>query len=157
MVALGPGLFITGTRRQGSSAVVFVGRHRGADIEPGRDGLDRFIRVQNLHCWWLGVYSAQVLANGWSPYDQPDPAAYLPFEYAELQQRVRSPGAILWAYRRLPRFSTRQTGNSRNRIVMDFAVETWGGAEAEALVQCAANWLTEAEVAPVLPSDLPFR
>lgn len=45
---------------------------------------------------YLAYYSPAVIENGWQPYDQPSPSAYMPLGYAEsVRERVRDGGEIL--------------------------------------------------------------
>ena len=56
-------------------------------IESTRDSSTHF---------YVAFYSPPVLANGWQPYDQPSPAAYLPFAFADsARETVRGGGQVL--------------------------------------------------------------
>jgi hypothetical protein len=45
---------------------------------------------------WLAWYAPRILANGWQPYDQPHPAAYMPLGYEHLtRQELPDHGVLL--------------------------------------------------------------
>lgn len=44
---------------------------------------------------WFGYYNRSVLRNGWQPFDQPDPVAYMPLPFSEFRRLETERGAIL--------------------------------------------------------------
>jgi hypothetical protein len=50
------------------------------------------VHIEDLH---VAYHSAEIVSNGWEPYDQPDHAAYLPYARADLASaRLRSGGVV---------------------------------------------------------------
>ena len=54
---------------------------------------------------WVAFHSERVVANGWEPYDQPDPAAYVPLGN-ERVHRVSGAGGDLVVSRESERVKT---------------------------------------------------
>jgi hypothetical protein len=49
--------------------------------------------------FWCAYYGAHVLENGWEPFDQPGPAAYMPCRLAEFEVKPAGPGGALLVQR----------------------------------------------------------
>lgn len=43
---------------------------------------------------WIAFHTDGVIGNGWEPYDQPEPAAYLPIGRKNMLE-IRAPGGVL--------------------------------------------------------------
>lgn len=44
---------------------------------------------------YVAFYSNQLLENGWEPYDQPHPAAYMPLSFAHFERYRVAGGELL--------------------------------------------------------------
>ncbi len=69
---------------------------------------------------YVAYYSQAVLTNGWEPYDQPSPAAYLPLSYEQfVRERISGAGEVL--VQRIPDAEDKQaTAVSRRQIETSF-------------------------------------
>ena len=71
------GVVVTGVVRAKVAASLLIVRHEGAVVST-TCGATRFAFVGQATAQWVGWHSGRVRSNGWQPYDQPHPAAYLP-------------------------------------------------------------------------------
>jgi hypothetical protein len=67
--------------RPGVAAVWRVIRSSGAWRSSKGRTRWRFLFPQSATSQWYGWYSSRIVDNGWQPYDQPHPAAYIPHGY----------------------------------------------------------------------------
>jgi len=80
-----PGIFIEAVARPGLSGVIRLVVHRGLSIRPaGAHTL--LVRAPAAATFWCAFYTSPILRNRWEPYDQPNPAAYMPFPYIEFDK-----------------------------------------------------------------------
>jgi hypothetical protein len=79
-----PGALIVATSRHGIAVSFRIIRHGGATVTVYPGNRSNYEFVGQALSQWFGWYSSRILANGWEPYDQPDPAAYLPLRFDAL-------------------------------------------------------------------------
>jgi len=81
-----PGYLIEASVASGFAGVFRISKHAGATrclLLTGK----RELHVAAARTRWYGVYSRRVFADAWEPMDQPNPAAYLPLRFAELDRK----------------------------------------------------------------------
>ena len=107
-----PGVVILGGGLQPRVAMALrVVWHSGASLEQSPGNAWRCSFTAPARCLWVGWYSSQVLANGWEPFDQPHPAAYVPLGYRHLSlAKLRDQSLVFHQTR--PQSITRVTGTS---------------------------------------------
>ena len=90
-----PKITIEGRFHPGVCAVFRVVVHDAVSVQQVNERA-REIRVENAVVYHCAVYSERVLTNGWQPFEQPSPCAYLPLRYSQLLQKPLGPyGAVL--------------------------------------------------------------
>jgi hypothetical protein len=82
VVDLAPGVWMEVSIAPQRALTVRVTHHDGGKLI---DGVD----TTQLHCptsrsLWFAVYGAAILNNGWQPFDQPNPAAYVPLPFSAM-------------------------------------------------------------------------
>jgi hypothetical protein len=90
------GVLLIGKTQPDVAAVFRIVRHAGATATSSSNRQLRFAFGSAASSQWLGWYSSRILANGWQPYDQPHPAAYIPLGYDHLaKQQLPAHGVLL--------------------------------------------------------------
>ena len=94
--SLPAGVLICGlTSTVGRSATLDVVRHRGASVHYAAGGWRRIV-MPEVTVVRAGIYSASIVGNGWEPYDQHSPAAYLPLRWSDLRVFAQTDGLELY-------------------------------------------------------------
>jgi len=83
--ALGPGSVLRAVRREGLGGVVRCIAHSGAQVWM-RTERACHLAAPRASVLWFARYTASVVANGWEPYDQPNPVTYMPHGYSAFEQ-----------------------------------------------------------------------
>jgi hypothetical protein len=81
-----PGYLVEATVAPGFAGVFRISKHDGASQRPLPNGGQELV-VGSAQARWYGVYSRHVFADAWEPMDQPNPAAYLPLRFSELDRK----------------------------------------------------------------------
>jgi hypothetical protein len=110
------GVLLVGTVHPGVAAVFRAIRHVGAIATRHPGARSTFVFSASPLAEWLGWYSSRILANGWQPYDQPDPAAYMPLRYEALV-RHEEPGVGVLLRQATPDRPRSVTGHERAVLV----------------------------------------
>lgn len=89
VVELAPGLWMEMSIAPRRALTVRITHHDGGKLIDGTD-------TTQLHCptsrsLWFAVYSSAVLNNGWQPFDQPSPAAYVPLPFSAMTRDILGP------------------------------------------------------------------
>ena len=92
-VQLEEGLAVVASERDGRSVAGEVIAFHGAALS--RHGRGVVFETDDAASIRFAFYGDEVLANGWQPYDQPSPAAYIPLGYEALDRYEVDRGAIL--------------------------------------------------------------
>ena len=77
---------IEGRVNPGESAVFRIVIHGPVTIQTIA-GRVRDVRAPRATIVQCAVYGTAVLKNGWKPYEQPSPCAYLPLDYSDLKRK----------------------------------------------------------------------
>jgi hypothetical protein len=115
-----PGYLVEATVASGFAGVFRISKHDGASQRSLGTGEQELI-VAAAQARWYGVYSRQVFADAWEPMDQPDPAAYLPLRFSELDRKVISERFTLLVQRAVRPTAIRRTLPSNGGEVVSFA------------------------------------
>lgn len=83
-VRLPPGWVVQGIRNPAVGGVLCLIRHDGAQSRMAR-GTPRFLRAPRASILWFARYTAEIVSNGWEPYDQAVPAMYMPHAYSAFE------------------------------------------------------------------------
>src|SRR6188768_3145865 len=97
-VQLEHGLAVVAAERAGRSVAGEVIAFHGAAVS--KRGRATVFESDDAASIRFAFYGNEVLANGWQPYDQPNPAAYIPLGYEALDRYDTDCGAILVEHRR---------------------------------------------------------
>lgn len=111
-----PSTLILATVHEWDSAVFRVICHSGKS----RAQVGEMFRARDA-VWFAGAYyPASLLNNGCEPYDQPSPAAYLPFSYSDFDVITLPNGGALLLQRECSRdgFRGRIVHDARQRIAL---------------------------------------
>jgi hypothetical protein len=81
-----PGYLVEASIASGFAGVFRISKHDGASHRLLPTG-EQELHVAAARTRWFGVYSGRVFADDWEPMDQPNPAAYLPLRFAELDRK----------------------------------------------------------------------
>ena len=81
-----PGYLVEASIAPGFAGVFRISKHDGATHRFLPTG-EQELTVAAAQTRWYGVYSRRVFADAWEPMDQPNPAAYLPLRFAELDRK----------------------------------------------------------------------
>jgi hypothetical protein len=71
------GVIVAGVLRASVAASLLIVRHDGVTVSATRGSI-RLAFAGHATAQWVGWHSGRVRSNGWQPYDQPHPAAYIP-------------------------------------------------------------------------------
>jgi hypothetical protein len=70
--------------------------------------------------FWCAYYGAQIVANGWEPFDQPTPASYMPCRYTAFEVTRLDGGGVLLVERH-PRPSRAVLRRSHPGLITTFS------------------------------------
>jgi hypothetical protein len=91
----GQGVLLVATAEPGLAAVFRLVRHASFRAGASAADLSLLASKEPATAQWFGWYSSSVLANGWQPYDQPHPAAYIPLAFETVGKLELSGGGAL--------------------------------------------------------------
>ena len=80
------GLLLVGCIKPGVALTVRICDHAGVVVTPAGATATTFSFPRGSKALWLGWYSTRILANGWEPYDQPNPVAYMPLGFSRMSK-----------------------------------------------------------------------
>lgn len=93
------GVFVVATRREGLGGVVRLIEYENGDVRR-HDRSAAHLTSSRASILWCARYAPGVLANGWEPYDQPNPSLYMPLRYSALERVEYQAGWTTWVQRR---------------------------------------------------------
>lgn len=135
---LAPGLLLYGRTGApaGGSAVFRLVSHSGVACRPTTDGKYELAATKAV-ARYVALYSITTIRNGWEPFAQPAPAAYVPRGYKELIRVAFNEHTLL-----IERNAYRGTWSSLVARDDEYALLA-GGATVETL-RPAAEWIASA-------------
>jgi hypothetical protein len=101
--------------------------------------------------FWCAYYGPQIRANGWEPYDQPTPAAYMPCRYADFEVLHLDGGGALLVQRSVRRSHAliRRSHPGLSAVAVDVTSAGAVGSKLSSLLQ--AFEIPRGEVSAILP------
>jgi hypothetical protein len=88
-----PGMLVELITKQGVASVMRLALHGGLQFRTaGSETL--IVSASAASVLWCAYYGEEVLANRWEPFDQSDPAAYMPLSYRALIKQPLAQGAF---------------------------------------------------------------
>ncbi|HYK02390.1 MAG TPA: hypothetical protein VE974_11595 [Thermoanaerobaculia bacterium] len=133
-VQLEHGLAVVAAERAGRSVAGEVIAFHGAAVS--KRGRATVFESDDAASIRFAFYGSEVLANGWQPYDQPNPAAYIPLGYEALDRYDTDCGAILVEHRRQHRQLWRELVEEEPHFVYALS-STW--SEAAKFIEALAR------------------
>lgn len=139
---LDTGLLLYGrTGARGGCAAFRIVRHSGVSCRATAGGQHELVAT-NAVARYGALYSIATVANGWEPFAQPAPAAYLPRQYENFIRVACDTHTLL-----LERNAYRGKWSSLMNPSDEYSLLT-GGATLEVL-RPAAEWIAAATTVPV--------
>jgi len=119
---------IDGCYQSGASATIRILMSSQLAVAPVNDEMSSVI-AENAVVIRAAVYRDSVLKNGWQPYDQPSPAAYVPLSFKAMKRhRLRGFGQLLVEAQPsrgpVSTFTYRETAHGFSRVVSSLD-EVW--------------------------------